>query len=203
MQLLKQYRTQLAVAVLSLVFGALGLSEYKKYLSSPEVTSALSSVFESIDTPSSPVPIQTATTQASISAVPQAGSETAVVASVIDGDTVLLTDGRKVRYVGIDAPEAKGSDAQVTCYGAEATAENMRLVAGKSVSLEKDTKETDKYGRLLRYVYVDGNSVSKALVAGGFARSKWYPPDTRYQNQLDTLQITAQQEKKGLWGVCN
>ena len=126
--------------------------------------------------------------------------EQAVVARIVDGDTIVLTDGRKVRYIGIDTPETKHPTKPEGCYGREATAKNTELVAGKMVELEKDVSETDRYGRLLRYVYVDGQMVNELLVAQGFATASTYPPDVKYQEKLAAAQKQAQAEKLGLWG---
>src|SRR4030067_982445 len=74
-----------------------------------------------------------------------------LVVKVVDGDTVELENGQKVRYIGIDTPET--TLGKNDCYGTEATEKNKELVEGKRVRLEKDISETDKFGRLLRYVY--------------------------------------------------
>ncbi|MDD4879863.1 MAG: thermonuclease family protein, partial [Candidatus Omnitrophica bacterium] len=82
------------------------------------------------------------------------------VARVIDGDTVVLEDGRHVRYIGMDTPE-RGKP-----YYGEAKKENERLVKGKTVKLEYDVGKADKYGRTLAYVYVDNIFVNAELVKG-------------------------------------
>jgi endonuclease YncB( thermonuclease family) len=92
------------------------------------------------------------------------GLLTALVSRVIDGDTVELGDGSRVRYIGMDTPETAGD-----CYNREATARNIELVLNRVVQLEKDVSETDQYGRLLRYVYVDGVMVNEVLVREGYA----------------------------------
>lgn len=211
MEFVKQYRVKIVVSLLSLIVGALGFSEYKKYLQNPDFQLFVSEVMQLVDTAptSSPVASPMITSEGvlgvSDSATPSVdlhSAEIATVSAVIDGDTVTLLDGRKVRYVGIDAPETRSSDAQVKCFHAQATAENTRLVLNKTVQLLKDTRNIDKYGRLLRYVYVDGTFVNEQLVAGGFARAKWYPPDTKEQVTIDAAQELAQEEKRGLWNIC-
>lgn len=123
------------------------------------------------------------------------------VARIVDGDTIELENGQKVRYIGIDTPEIHGTSE---CYGQEAAAKNSALVLGKSVILEKDISDTDRYGRLLRYVYVDGLLVNEILVREGYAHASSYPPDVKYQTQLQAAATLAQQEHKGLWGAaCN
>ena len=119
------------------------------------------------------------------------------VVRVIDGDTIEIAGGAHVRYIGMDTPETY---PKVEFYGPEAKAKNIELVEGKLVTLEKDVSETDKYGRLLRYVYVDGVFVNGELVRLGYAEAVSYPPDTRYQWQLEQLEKEAKAAKRGLWG---
>lgn len=119
------------------------------------------------------------------------------VIRVIDGDTIEIEGGAHVRYIGIDTPETY---PEIEFYGAEAKAKNIELVEGKMVTLEKDVSETDKYGRLLRYIYVDGIFVNGELVRLGYARAVAYPPDTRYQWQLERLEKEAKEGKRGIWG---
>ncbi len=119
------------------------------------------------------------------------------VVRVIDGDTIEIAGGAHVRYIGMDTPETY---PKVEFYGPEAKAKNIELVEGKLVTLEKDVSETDRYGRLLRYVYVDGVFVNGELVRLGYAEAVSYPPDTRYQWQLEQLEKEAKAAKLGIWG---
>lgn len=89
----------------------------------------------------------------------------------------------------------------VECFGAEASARNKELVGGKHVRLVKDVSETDKYGRLLRYVYVDGVFVNEALISGGYANVSTYPPDVRYAETFLAAEQTARMSGSGLWGA--
>jgi micrococcal nuclease len=118
------------------------------------------------------------------------------VVRVIDGDTIEVEGGARVRYIGIDAPEVY---PQTEYYGPEAWARNSELVEGKTVTLEKDVSETDVYGRLLRYVWVDGVFVNGELVRLGYARAISYPPDTKYQERLAQLEEEAREARRGLW----
>jgi micrococcal nuclease len=122
--------------------------------------------------------------------------ETATVTRVIDGDTIIIDTGQRVRYIGIDTPE---THPELEAYGTEAWQANRRLVEGKKVRLEKDASETDKYGRLLRYVYVDETLVNAELVRLGLAESKAYPPDTKYQQLLEQMEKEARQAGRGMW----
>ena len=127
------------------------------------------------------------------------GTTSVVVTRVIDGDTIELSDGSRVRYIGIDTPE---STTQHECFGQAASARNKQLVEGKTVQLEKDVSETDRYGRLLRYVYVDGVMVNEQLVLEGYAQVSTFPPDVKYQNRFLAAQQQAREAGRGLWSQC-
>lgn len=126
----------------------------------------------------------------------------AKVSKVIDGDTIELESGQRVRYIGIDTPETVDPRKPVQCFGKEASNKNKELVDGKSVLLEKDVSKTDKYGRLLRYVYIDDTFINDYLVREGFAHASTFPPDVKYQDKFLTSQHLAQSESKGLWSSC-
>ncbi len=118
------------------------------------------------------------------------------VVQVIDGDTITIEGGYRVRYIGIDTPEVH---PEMEAFGVEAWQANRRLVEGKEVRLERDVSEKDKYGRLLRYVWVDDVLVEAELVRQGLARAKAYPPDTKYQDYLEELEQQARLAGKGMW----
>lgn len=122
--------------------------------------------------------------------------DTALVTQVIDGDTIVIEGGYKLRYIGIDTPEIH---PQSEPFAMEALEANRQLVEGKRVHLEQDVSQTDKYGRLLRYVYVDGILVNAELVRLGLAEAKAYPPDTKYQEDLEKLEREAKQAGRGMW----
>jgi micrococcal nuclease len=120
-----------------------------------------------------------------------------LVTRVIDGDTVEIEGGQRVRYLGVDAPEANGE-----CFAAEATEYNRMLVEGKRVQMVSEETDHDDYGRLLRYVTVDDTFVSDALIRGGYARVMVIPPDTARYRELVALQDAARTNNVGLWDVC-
>lgn len=120
--------------------------------------------------------------------------EQALVARVIDGDTIEVADGSRVRYLGIDTPETGER------YSAEATARNIELVEGKVVELQQGSRDRDEYDRLLRYVYVDGVFVNAELVVQGLATSYIFDPNDRYSQVLVQLEQYAKMSKRGLWG---
>ena len=122
--------------------------------------------------------------------------DTARVIRVIDGDTITVEGGYKVRYIGIDTPEIY---PVVEAFGMEALEANRKLVEDKEVRLERDVSETDKYGRLLRYVYVNDTFVNAELVRQGLAEAKAYPPDIKYQDYLEKLEAEARLAGRGMW----
>jgi endonuclease YncB( thermonuclease family) len=126
-----------------------------------------------------------------------------LVSRIIDGDTIELSNGKKVRYIGIDTPETVDPRKSVQCFGKEAKEANTNLVLNKVVILKKDVSETDKYGRLLRYVYLeDGTFVNLWLVKNGYASVYTYPPDVARSQEFLTAEQEARKNKQGLWGNC-
>ncbi|HEX5368389.1 MAG TPA: thermonuclease family protein, partial [Dehalococcoidia bacterium] len=105
-------------------------------------------------------------------------------------------------YIGMDTPETVDPRRPVGCFGPEASARNHVLVDGKQVELEKDVSEVDSFGRLLRYVYVDGSMVNETLVREGYAQVATYPPDVKYVDRFLAAQREAQGANRGLWGAC-
>ncbi|MDP2703911.1 MAG: thermonuclease family protein [bacterium] len=132
---------------------------------------------------------------------------TALVTKVIDGDTIEIEGGEKVRYIGIDAPEIGGGE-QKTCFAAEAAVKNGELVKGKSVRIEKDASERDPYGRLLGYVYAktgEGEEeifINLKLIEEGAALAASYPPDIKHEGEFSAAEEEAKKEGKGLWSIC-
>jgi micrococcal nuclease len=124
------------------------------------------------------------------------------VTRVIDGDTIEIEGGERVRYIGIDTPETVDPRKPVQCFGVEASKKNKEMVEGKMVRLEKDITDRDKYNRLLRYVWVDDTFINLELVKQGFAYSYSYPPDIKYQDQFLKAQQEAREVKRGLWNAC-
>lgn len=122
-------------------------------------------------------------------------TDTISVTIVIDGDTVVISTGEKIRYIGIDTPEVFPEEP----FGQEATRANRELVLGKAVRLEKDVSETDNYDRLLRYVWVDDTMVNVEMVRRGLAVAKSYPPDTKYQELLKAAEAEAKLAGRGMW----
>ena len=126
------------------------------------------------------------------------------VVQVIDGDTIevccLAGRREKVRYIGMNTPETQHPVKGIQSYGKEASGANRTLVAGRSIRLEFDVDQRDKYGRLLAYVYLqDGTFVNAWLVENGYAQVMTVPPNVKYQELFLKLQQEARTASRGLW----
>jgi len=127
------------------------------------------------------------------------------VIRIMDGDTVSLSNGDRVRYLGIDTPESRkkkadGSWEKLTNpHAAQATEFNRSLVKGKKIELEYDVTARDRYGRKLCYVFIDGIFVNAELVRRGLAMPMSCPPDVKYDDILRMAMDEARLEKRGLW----
>ncbi len=124
------------------------------------------------------------------------------VTRVVDGDTIEIEGGERVRYIGIDTPETVDPRKPVQCFGVEASKKNKELVEGKMVRLEKDITDRDKYNRLLRYIWLGDTLINQELVEQGFAKSYSYPPDIKYQDKFVAAEKKAREDKIGLWTAC-
>lgn len=122
-------------------------------------------------------------------------SEHLLVERVIDGDTVALANGERVRLIGIDTPE-RGQP-----YYDEAKLFLEQLAEGKIARLETDTTERDKYGRLLRYLYIKDMFVNLEMLKEGYAAALFYEPDIRYQEMFLQAEAQARDEGKGIWSL--
>ena len=124
------------------------------------------------------------------------------VIRVIDGDTVELKNGERLRYNDIDTPETVHPSKPVECYGPQASEKNKDLVEGEIILVELGNPEKDRYGRLLGYVYVDDLFVNAELVRGGYAEVNSYGnPGSKLSNLLD-IEKNAKKSMNGLWGAC-
>jgi endonuclease YncB( thermonuclease family) len=158
-------------------------------------------------TPSTPdVTLKPAPTAAPPTFGPLTEVEEVEVQRVIDGDTIEVSiDGQAfpVRYIGMDAPEVSTGDAAIDALAAAATDANARLVAGRTVYLETDTSDRDRFDRLLRHVWLqDGGRwvhVGLELVRLGLAEAKAYPPDIAWQPLLDDAEEQARAAGLGRW----
>ena len=145
-------------------------------------------------------PTQAPTPSPEFGTAPIGPTEVAMILSITDGDTIRVDRGHgsePVRYIGINTPEVGDPG------GSEATAENSRLVEGMEVVLERDVRDTDDFGRLLRYVWIDTGSgwtfVNLELVRRGFAQAATYPPDVRFADVFLAAEQAARTAGVGLW----
>ena len=181
-------------AFLILIF-LIFLSLVNQFLNQPNQKNSPYS--KNLPQPKTTIPIKTASTEAFF------------VTKVIDGDTIVLENGQKVRYIGIDTPELHHPKKEMECFSQQAYEKNKELVLGKKVFLQKDISEKDKYNRLLRYVFLDekmstaeASFVNLYLVKNGFAYAATFPPDVKYANVFLTAQNEARQKNLGLWQKC-
>lgn len=133
------------------------------------------------------------------------GKEISIVKNVIDGDTIELSDGSLVRYIGIDTPESwRKVDGKWVFdperFAIDAAEFNAGLVKGKKVRLEYDVEKKDKYGRTLAHVFVDDLFVNGEMIKQGYARIYTFPPNVKYTDLLVSLQKEARENKRGFWG---
>ncbi|HOI97280.1 MAG TPA: thermonuclease family protein [Candidatus Pacearchaeota archaeon] len=131
------------------------------------------------------------------------------VARVIDGDTFEVNAGGAidtVRVIGIDTPEIADPRKSAECFGAEASSKAKEILSGKNVRLESDPDqgERDKYGRLLRHIFLeDGTNFGLLMIKQGYAREYAYPVPGKYRAEFQAAQNYARENSLGLWGdVC-
>lgn len=130
---------------------------------------------------------------------PMTGS--GVVERVIDGDTVVLKGGDRVRYIGVDTPELHHPNKPVEAYAREAMEFNRRLVEGKKIIMEFDVDREDRYKRKLAYVFLeDGMFVNAELLRQGYAQLLTFPPNVKYVDLFTKMQKQARDANRGLWG---
>lgn len=122
------------------------------------------------------------------------------VRQVYDGDTVALSTGEHVRYLGVDAPEIDHKGGPSDFLARESRGMNAKLVQGKPVRLEFDQERNDRHGRLLAYVFLEnGDMVNALLLQNGLARVFLQPPNLKYSSLLLDSQRRAMAEKVGIW----
>ena len=122
--------------------------------------------------------------------------ETLVVSRVIDGDTVEFSSGERVRLIGVDAPE-RGA-----CFFEQSKQTLEKLALQKTVRSENEISDRDRYGRLLRHLYVGDVFINLALVEQGAATAYPYPPDTAHTAEFSEAQARAKEQNRGLWSAC-
>lgn len=127
---------------------------------------------------------------------------TVKVDRVIDGDTFEIhLDGKKqhVRLIGVDTPETKKPNTPVMFYGPEASEFTKKKLEKKNVDLEWDVEKTDRYGRLLAYVWIGDEMFNRTLLKEGYARMSTFPPNVKYVDLFKKDQEEARNKRKGIW----
>lgn len=129
------------------------------------------------------------------------GPETATVVRIVDGDTIELEGGERVRYLMVNTPETTGGKNE--CYGTNAVQFNSDLVLNKEVELRYDVEKLDQFGRTLAWVTVGDMEVNRLIIERGFGCVLHIPPngDDR-ADEFEMLEQTARLSMRGLWGVC-
>ncbi|MBX9973682.1 thermonuclease family protein [Cytobacillus firmus] len=138
------------------------------------------------------------------------GLELVTIGRVVDGDTIKTSDGRKVRLIGVNTPE---STTRVEEYGEEASQFTTSELTGKKIWMQKDVSDTDRYGRLLRIIWVDiptddmdENEIREKmfnahLILNGYAEPSTYNPDVKYSEYFREFGREAREANKGLWAL--
>lgn len=143
----------------------------------------------------------------------------ALVSNVVDGDTIdveLMGKTKRVRMILVDTPETKHPRIGKEFYGPEASKFITELLLGKYIYLEKDTSDTDRYDRYLRYIWLDKPmtpyptdnelktlNVSGILISNGYGKVVTFPPDTKYKEQFELFERQAKSKKLGMWQQTN
>lgn len=127
------------------------------------------------------------------------------VRKVVDGDTLEVTGGVRVRLIGVDTPETVAEDRPVGCFGKEASRFTASVVPpGTPVRLVGDAEQRDRFGRLLAYVYrqADALFVNAELLRRGFAQLLTIPPNIAHTDEFAALARQAREGSQGLWAAC-
>lgn len=134
--------------------------------------------------------------------------ETAKVVLVVDGDTIKVLINNKedtVRLIGIDSPEVLDERKPVQCFGKEASNKAGEILTDKTISLESDPTQEDKdeYGRLLRYVFLNGLNFNKFMIIEGYAHEYTFKGNIyKYQSEFIQAEKKARESEMGLWSEC-
>ena len=129
----------------------------------------------------------------------------ALVRRVVDGDTIQISGGERVRLIGIDTPETADPNRPVGCFGREASRFTATLLPpGTPVRLVGDVEQRDRFDRLLAYVYrrADGLFVNAELLRRGYAQLLTIPPNVAHTDEFVAIAAQAREGSQGLWGAC-
>lgn len=125
------------------------------------------------------------------------------VVRVVDGDTIIVKmDGKneRVRFIGVNTPESVHPDPERNSQMGKLASDYIKeLLEGQRVGLELDVEERDQYGRILAYVYLDGQMVQETLLSEGYAQVVTFPPNVKYTDDFLDLEKAARRAKRGFW----
>ena len=123
---------------------------------------------------------------------------------VNDGDTIVLADGKRVRYIGINSPEIDHDKQRAQPFGYPARTFNKQMVLNRKIRLEFDLERQDRYGRLLAYIFLtDGILLNEKMLQQGYAFFLFHKPNLKYNQRLLKAQQEAMKARKGLWNNWN
>ena len=130
---------------------------------------------------------------------PPAGGAWRVVERVVDGDTLALDGGEKIRLIGVDTPESVDPRRPVERFGKEASAFTRRMAEGQRVRLEFGDEPRDRYGRTLAFVWLeDGTFLNAEIIRQGYGHAYTRFP-FRYADEFRALEREARENRRGLW----
>ncbi len=180
-------------------------SALKKTETYPEVSASPSTATEKIpDSTIQEASVEGVTVEQTSEPI-DVNSTTYPVTTVVDGDTIKVEINGKietVRIVGINTPETVDPRRPIECFGAQASQKLRELLIGKKVSLQTDITQSDRdrYGRLLRFIFLESEDVGLKMLREGFAVESLYSSTPhKYRVLYLQAQKEAQESKKGLW----
>ena len=135
---------------------------------------------------------------------PGARTQLAVV-DVTDGDTIrvdLAGVETPVRLIGIDTPEKDGPYTDEECFGEQASRYTADALDDRDVELEFDVQRTDRFDRVLAYIWLDGELFNERILLDGLAVLATFPPNVRYVDRFAEAERRARTEGAGVWGAC-
>ena len=122
------------------------------------------------------------------------------VQRVVDGDTLILDGGSRVRLLGVDTPETKDPHRPVQLLGPEAAEFTRKHVEGRRVKLQFDRERKDRYDRLLAYLFIDDWFLNEELIRHGFSRAQLqYPYSAAMKRRFRAAEEQARRARAGLW----
>jgi micrococcal nuclease len=138
-----------------------------------------------------------------VATAPAGTGEGVLVERVVDGDTLVISGGERVRLIGVDTPETKHPNKPPEPFGSDACEFTRRMVEGKRVQVEYDPGEkTDRYGRTLAYVYIDGHMLNEQLLIEGLARALTnYPFSAAMKDRFRAAEAAARLQRRGIWST--